>query len=62
MDFVVFPAVLPGLLVAAHRYGGQIHPLDANTAVFSGVFFWTFLEYAIHRFVLHAGLVFLGRP
>jgi sterol desaturase/sphingolipid hydroxylase (fatty acid hydroxylase superfamily) len=58
MDFVVFPIVLPALLIAAHRYGGQIHPLAATTAVFSGVFFWTFLEYAIHRFVLHAGLVF----
>ncbi len=58
MDFVVFPAVLPGLVVIAHRYGAALRPLDVATAVFSGIFFWTFLEYAIHRFILHNGLIF----
>ena len=58
MDFVVFPVVLPALIVGARRYGTEIRPLDATAAVFSGIFFWTFLEYAIHRFVLHNGLVF----
>jgi sterol desaturase/sphingolipid hydroxylase (fatty acid hydroxylase superfamily) len=57
-DFVVFPIVLPVLLLLAHRYGGEIRLADATTAMFFGIFVWTFLEYAIHRFVLHSGLIF----
>lgn len=57
-DFVVFPIVLVGLVLAARRFGGEIHPLDAATAICGGIFFWSFLEYAIHRFILHNGLIF----
>ena len=55
---MVFPIVLVGLLLLAHQFGGEIHPLSAAAAVFCGVFFWSFLEYAIHRFILHNGLFF----
>jgi sterol desaturase/sphingolipid hydroxylase (fatty acid hydroxylase superfamily) len=58
MDFVVFPVVLPALVVVARLYGGEVRAFDAAGAVFSGIFFWTFLEYAIHRFVLHNGMIF----
>lgn len=57
-DFVVFPIVLAGLIVLARRYGGAVHPLEAAAAIGCGIFLWTFLEYAIHRFILHNGLVF----
>ncbi len=57
-DFVVFPIVLVGLMLLAHGFGGEIHPVAAFAVMFGGMFFWTFLEYAIHRFVLHNGMVF----
>jgi sterol desaturase/sphingolipid hydroxylase (fatty acid hydroxylase superfamily) len=57
-DFVVFPIVLVGLVLAAHAYGRPIRPLDAVTAICAGIFFWTFLEYGIHRFILHNGMFF----
>jgi sterol desaturase/sphingolipid hydroxylase (fatty acid hydroxylase superfamily) len=57
-DFAVFPVVLAGLIVGARRYGSPFDPLAGTVAVLSGIFVWTFLEYAIHRFVLHNGLFF----
>ena len=57
-DFLVFPLVLVGVIVWERFYGGNIPLLAGTVAVFSGIFVWTFLEYAIHRFVLHNGLVF----
>lgn len=59
-DFVVFPIVLIGLVVLAYRFGAEIHPWEAAFALLCGIFFWTFLEYAIHRFILHNGLMFSG--
>jgi sterol desaturase/sphingolipid hydroxylase (fatty acid hydroxylase superfamily) len=57
-DFLVFPFVLLGLAFAAHRYGGPIDRLAETAAIAAGIFVWTFLEYAIHRFILHNGLMF----
>jgi sterol desaturase/sphingolipid hydroxylase (fatty acid hydroxylase superfamily) len=59
-DFVVFPLVLLGLAMLAHWFGAEIHPWGAAFALLCGIFFWTFLEYAIHRFILHSGLMFSG--
>ncbi len=57
-DFVVFPIVLVALAALAHRFGGKVDRFDATTAIICGILVWTFLEYAIHRFVLHSGLYF----
>ncbi len=57
-DFVVFPVVLFGLIVVAHWYGGAIHLGEAASAICGGIVIWTFIEYAVHRFVLHNGLFF----
>jgi len=57
-DFVVFPIVLMGLIVLARRFGGGIHPGEAAAAVGGGIVSWTFIEYAVHRFILHNGLFF----
>jgi sterol desaturase/sphingolipid hydroxylase (fatty acid hydroxylase superfamily) len=57
-DFLVFPFVLAALLLLAQRLGASLHPVDSLVAILSGMFLWTFLEYAIHRFVLHGGGIF----
>jgi sterol desaturase/sphingolipid hydroxylase (fatty acid hydroxylase superfamily) len=57
-DFIVFPVVLLGLITGAHRFGIDSHKLVGGGMVILGIIFWTFLEYGIHRFILHNGLIF----
>ncbi len=46
--FLVFPAVVAGLLVWALR-SGSIEPGPAVGLVFAGLFVWTLLEWTLHR-------------
>jgi sterol desaturase/sphingolipid hydroxylase (fatty acid hydroxylase superfamily) len=41
------------LIALARRFGGGIHPGNAAFAILGGMVVWSFLEYAIHRFILH---------
>lgn len=45
------PVALLCIYVAYTHY--QLGPLQIITGFFAGVFFWTFLEYLIHRFIFH---------
>jgi sterol desaturase/sphingolipid hydroxylase (fatty acid hydroxylase superfamily) len=52
-DFVVYPSVVFGLIVAYFSYGYDGRPLIWLASVPIGIFVWTLAEYVIHRAILH---------
>ena len=57
-DFLVFPAVLLALVFAPRSDSRQAFHLAEALAILAGIVTWSFLEYAIHRFILHNDLWF----
>jgi sterol desaturase/sphingolipid hydroxylase (fatty acid hydroxylase superfamily) len=53
IDFVVYPAVLVGLMAYAALYLQAKHALSWLVAAAIGVCVWTLIEYFMHRLVLH---------
>jgi sterol desaturase/sphingolipid hydroxylase (fatty acid hydroxylase superfamily) len=59
-DFFIYPIVLFLILLMTIKQSREIIFLVWVSAAVSGVFVWSFLEYVMHRFVLHK-LVYLER-
>ncbi|WP_018185054.1 sterol desaturase family protein [Kaistia granuli] len=52
-DFIVYPATLAALILAAILWHGPLNPLLWIVAYGVGLFVWTLAEYLIHRGILH---------
>jgi len=52
-DFVVYPPIVVTLMIAALWREPPRSWIEASFACLAGIAVWTFLEYVIHRVVLH---------
>jgi sterol desaturase/sphingolipid hydroxylase (fatty acid hydroxylase superfamily) len=52
-DFVVYPLVLIALAAPAFNHASWTSGTEWFGAAIAGIFFWTLMEYALHRIALH---------
>jgi hypothetical protein len=59
-DFVVYPAAILASLAALLAYNPATHWPGLAAACIAGLAVWTFMEYMLHRYVLHGLQPFKG--